>query len=58
MYIRKYVYGVSQTERYFLHSFLDLKDAQKYIKKHKSLFPSRFSSYSVYDGDEEILENL
>lgn len=52
MNIRIYVYGITDDAKEFLHSFLDEAGAMSYIKKHINIFPKRFSSYSLYYGDE------
>ena len=52
MNIRTYVYGVTDDAKEFLHSFLDEAGAMTYIRKHTTIFPNRYSSYSLYYGDE------
>lgn len=55
---RIYVYGYKEPvngyiEKEFLHSFLDSKGAEGYIKKHRAIFPGRFDKYALWKSDYE-----
>ena len=56
---RIYVYGYKEPvngyiEKEFLHSFLDVRGADGYIKKHRKMFPDRFDKYAMWRGDQEF----
>jgi len=54
---RHLTYGITSSgEKEFLHSFLNLSGAKKYIQDHSKTFPSRYVKYHIYSADKFIEE--